>query len=164
MARKPKKGYFVNGHFVTLGSDLDRELKAELKGTSDKSRTDMKKDSDHRQAVGEALMDLRPKLLKGLDLPERLMQSLAEAKKLTDFGAKRRQLQHVGKMMRQLDEATVMACEAALQAQHQGGIEVVSLSIPRQAQPRQYVGFRCRGQLAFRSGHVEADFRERIQR
>jgi len=120
MARKPKKGYFVNGHFVTLGSDLDRELKAELKGTSDKSRTDMKKDSDHRQAVGEALMDLRPKLLKGLDLPERLMQSLAEAKKLTDFGAKRRQLQHVGKMMRQLDEATVMACEAALQAQHQG--------------------------------------------
>ncbi|MDX1330309.1 MAG: ribosome biogenesis factor YjgA, partial [Burkholderiaceae bacterium] len=51
MARKPKKGYFVHGHFVTLGSDLDRELKAELKGTTDMSRTDMKKDSDHRQAV-----------------------------------------------------------------------------------------------------------------
>ena len=74
MARKPKKGYFVHGHFVISGSDLDRELKAELKGTTDMSRTDMKKDSDHRQAVGEALMDLRPKLLKSLNLPEALMQ------------------------------------------------------------------------------------------
>ena len=120
MARKPKKGYFVHGHFVTLGSDLDRELKAELKGTTDMSRTDMKKDSDHRQAVGEALMDLRPKLLKSLNLPEALMQSLTEAKRLTDFGAKRRQLQHVGKLMRQLDAETVAACEAALAVQHQG--------------------------------------------
>lgn len=123
MARKPRKGYFVHGHFVTAGSELDKELKAELKGTTDKSRTDMKKDSDHRQTVGEDLMSLRASLLKDLDLPEALVQSLATAKRLTDFGAKRRQLQHVGKLMRQLSDEDVVACEAALRAQHQGSPE-----------------------------------------
>ena len=30
MPRKPKKGYFVSGHFVAEGSELDLELKREL--------------------------------------------------------------------------------------------------------------------------------------
>ncbi|HSV82935.1 MAG TPA: ribosome biogenesis factor YjgA, partial [Ramlibacter sp.] len=29
MSRKPKKGYFVKGHFVAEGSELDLELQAE---------------------------------------------------------------------------------------------------------------------------------------
>ena len=32
MPRKPKKGYFVRGHFVAEGSELDQELKRELGG------------------------------------------------------------------------------------------------------------------------------------
>jgi len=43
MSRKPKKGYFVKGMFVAEGSELDLELKAELKGTEGKTRTDRKK-------------------------------------------------------------------------------------------------------------------------
>ena len=39
MSRKPKKGYFVRGQFVAEGSELDIQLKAELKGTPDASRT-----------------------------------------------------------------------------------------------------------------------------
>ena len=39
MSRKPKKGYFVRGQFVAEGSELDLELKTELKGT-DVSRTE----------------------------------------------------------------------------------------------------------------------------
>ena len=42
MSRKPKKGYFVRGQFVAEGSELDIQLKAELKGTPDASRTDLK--------------------------------------------------------------------------------------------------------------------------
>ena len=33
MSRKPKKGYYVRGEFVAEGSELDLELKRELKGT-----------------------------------------------------------------------------------------------------------------------------------
>ena len=35
MSRKPKKGYFVRGQFVAEGSELDLELKRELKGTDE---------------------------------------------------------------------------------------------------------------------------------
>ncbi|MDZ4100802.1 MAG: ribosome biogenesis factor YjgA, partial [Hydrogenophaga sp.] len=43
MSRKPTKGYFVRGQFVALGSELDLELKRELKGSDDMSKTDLKK-------------------------------------------------------------------------------------------------------------------------
>ncbi|HOZ65715.1 MAG TPA: ribosome biogenesis factor YjgA, partial [Burkholderiaceae bacterium] len=39
MTRKLKKGYFVRGQFVAEGSELDLELKRELKGTDEQSRT-----------------------------------------------------------------------------------------------------------------------------
>ncbi len=78
MSRKPKKGYFVRGQFVAEGSELDLQLKAELKGT-DVSRTDLKKESAELQKLGEALVTLRSDLLAGLALPEKLLDALAEA-------------------------------------------------------------------------------------
>ncbi|MDO9605672.1 MAG: ribosome biogenesis factor YjgA, partial [Hydrogenophaga sp.] len=42
MSRKPTKGYFVRGQFVAIGSELDLELKRELKGSVDMSKTDLK--------------------------------------------------------------------------------------------------------------------------
>jgi putative two-component system response regulator len=53
MSRKPKKGYFVRGQFVAEGSELDIQLKAELKGTPDASRTDLKRESDALQDLGK---------------------------------------------------------------------------------------------------------------
>ena len=41
MPRKPKKGYFVQGQFVAEGSELDLQLKAELKGTTGATKTDL---------------------------------------------------------------------------------------------------------------------------
>ena len=55
MSRKPKKGYFVRGQFVAEGSELDIQLKAELKGTPDASRTDLKRESDELQDLGKAV-------------------------------------------------------------------------------------------------------------
>jgi ribosome-associated protein len=64
MSRKFKKGYFVQGQFVAEGSELDLELKRELKGGSDEpSRTDLKKESDELQKLGESLLDLRQDLM-----------------------------------------------------------------------------------------------------
>jgi len=120
MSRKPKKGYYVKGVFVAEGSERDLELKAELKGTWDQTRTDRKNESDALQDLGEALLGLRPKLLERLQLPEKLAEALAEHKRLTNFEAKRRQMQFIGKLMRKLDDEQVEAAKAALEEQRTG--------------------------------------------
>lgn len=122
MARKPTKGYFVRGHFVAVGSELDQELKRELKGSVDMSKTDLKKHSDHLQALGESLLTLRSDLMTRLreqheDVSDKLIEALVEAKRITNFEGKRRQMQFIGKLMRKLDDATVAAIEAALEEQ-----------------------------------------------
>lgn len=105
------------------GSELDLELKRELKGSVELSRTDLKKESDRRQALGEALVTLRADLLAKLGLSDKLLDALAEAKRITNFEGRRRHMQFIGKLMRQLDEDTVAAAQAALDEQHKGSAE-----------------------------------------
>jgi ribosome-associated protein len=120
MSRKPKKGYFVRGQFVAEGSELDLELKAELRGTNETSKTELKRESTELQKIGEALLTLRADLMEGLPLPEKLAEALAEAKRITNFEGKRRQTQYIGKLMRSLDEDTLQAVLDALEAQQKG--------------------------------------------
>ncbi|HSI54240.1 MAG TPA: ribosome biogenesis factor YjgA, partial [Ramlibacter sp.] len=120
MSRKPKKGYFVRGQFVAEGSELDLELKAELKGTTEASRTDLKRESTELQKLGEALLTLRADLMAGLSLTEKLSDAVAEAKRITNFEGKRRQMQFIGKLMRGLDEETRQSIRDALEEQRRG--------------------------------------------
>ena len=120
LSRKPKKGYFVRGQFVAEGSELDLELKAELKGTTEASRTDLKRESTELQKLGEALLTLRADLMERLPLPEKLSDAVAEAKRITNFEGKRRQMQFIGKLMRGLDEETRQAVRDALEEQRKG--------------------------------------------
>lgn len=120
MSRKPKRGYYVKGHFVHEGSELDLELKRQAKGDVDVSKSDLKRASDELQDLGGELLTLRAGLFKPLDLPDSLKDALAEAKRLTNFEAKRRQMQYVGKLMRKLDEEQVNAIRLALQIQKDG--------------------------------------------
>ena len=120
MSRKPKKGYYVKGQFVAEGSELDLELKRELKGDTDISRTDLKRESTELQKLGEALLTLRADLMTRLALPDKLVDALAEARRITNFEGKRRQMQFVGKLMRQLDPEVVEAVRQTLAEQHQG--------------------------------------------
>jgi ribosome-associated protein len=115
---KLKKGYFVRGKFVAEGSELDLELKRELKGTDEKSRTDLKRESTELQKVGVALLTLRADLLKRLALPDKLMDAVAEAKRITNFEGKRRLMQFIGKQMRLLSPETLEAIRTALVEQH----------------------------------------------
>ncbi len=121
MSRKPTKGYYVRGHFVAEGSELDLELKRELKGSTDMSKTDMKKHSDHLQALGESLLTLGApalgRLSETLDLSEKLTDAVVEAKRITNFEGRRRQMQYIGKLMRRLDEDAIAAIEAAIEEQ-----------------------------------------------
>ena len=120
MSRKFKKGYFVQGQFVAEGSELDLELKRELKGGDEPSRTDLKKESDELQKLGESLLDLRPDLMAKVDLPEKLVDAVADAKRITNFEGKRRQMQFIGKQMRLLSPETLQAVREALDIQRLG--------------------------------------------
>lgn len=120
MSRKPKKGYYVKGRFVAEGSELDLQLKAELKGTSESSRTELKRESTELQKLGVALLTLRADLYARLALPEKLHDALEQAQRITDFEGKRRQMQYVGKLMRKLTEPEVQSIENALQEQKSG--------------------------------------------
>jgi ribosome-associated protein len=118
MSRKPTKGYYVKGQFVAEGSELDLELKRELKGDVDVSRTDLKRESAELQKLGEALSTLRADLLNRIDLPDKLLEALADLQRITNFEGRRRQGQFVGKLMRQLPPETLEAARAALAEQH----------------------------------------------
>ena len=124
MAKKLKKGYFVKGQFVAEGSELDLELKREMKGTDALSKTDLKRESSELQALGESLLTLRQdlvdKLSNGGHLPDSLIEAVEQAKKITNFEGKRRQLQYVGKLMRKLDDEDVQALRASLEEQQSG--------------------------------------------
>jgi ribosome-associated protein len=114
MPRKPPKGYFVRGHFVVVGSPEDAELKRAAKWDAPYSKTDLKKQSAERQALGERLLTIKDTTLQRLALPESLLDALREARRIDDFEGRRRQLQYIGKLMRQLDDAQIAAIEAAL--------------------------------------------------
>lgn len=120
MSRKPKKGYYVRGHFVAEGSELDLELKRELKGSDEPSKTDLKRESAELQALGEDLLTLRADLMARLDLSDKLLEALDQARRITNFEGKRRQMQFIGKLMRQLEPEAIAAVRAALDEQRQG--------------------------------------------
>ena len=132
MSRKPKKGYFVRGQFVAEGSELDLELKRELKGTDSLSKTDLKRESDALQALGQDLLTLRRDLMDRLQneghVKDALLDALNEAKRITNFEGKRRQMQFIGKLMRKTDEESLAAMREALEEQRSGhGRETLAL-------------------------------------
>ena len=122
MSRKPKKGYFVKGHFVAEGSELDLQLRAEQTG-GEPSRTELKKESAEQQKLGEALLTLRSDLFERLQLPEKLVTALEDLKRITNFEGRRRQMQYVGKLMRGLDEDVLQAVRDALEEQRSGSAQ-----------------------------------------
>ena len=128
MSRKPKKGYFVRGQFVAEGSELDLEMKAELKGTTESTRTDLKRESTELQTLGEDLLGLRSETRIALQLPEKLEDAIEDARKITNFEGRRRQGQFIGKLMRKLDDEQIAAIRTALDEQkHGSATEAASL-------------------------------------
>ena len=110
----------MRGEFVAEGSERDLELKAELKGTDDQSRTDLKRESTELQKLGEALLTLRSDLLERLELSDKFKDAIADAKRITNFEGKRRQMQYIGKLMRLLEPQVVETVRAALDEQANG--------------------------------------------
>lgn len=82
------------------------------------SKTQLKRESDALQKLGEDLLTLPESRLNALDIPETLRIALRDCKKITAHGGRRRQLQYIGKLMRQVDPAPYQEAVAAFRLGH----------------------------------------------
>ena len=74
------------------------------------SKTRRKKDMHALQSLGEALVELSPDKLAGVDMPEALRDAVLEARQLHNkHEARRRQMQYIGRLMRDVDAAPIRA-------------------------------------------------------
>jgi ribosome-associated protein len=155
MSRKPKKGYFVKGHFVAEGSELDMLLRAEQTG-GEPTRTELKRESTELQKLGEALLTLPPGPMARLELPEGLVTALEQASRITNFEGKRRQMQYVGKLMRHLEPETLQAVRDAL-AEQRGGSAQQTLALHAAERWRDDLIARDEAFEAWLGAHPETD-------
>lgn len=73
------------------------------------SKSQVKREAEAAQALGERLITLRKEQLDQLDLSETLRDAVELAQRITSHGALRRQRQYIGKLMRQEDTAPIEA-------------------------------------------------------
>lgn len=79
--------------------------KATLKVRPNKSQ--LKRESEHLQHVGEQLIALKSNDLNSMDLPEELEEAVHTARKITSRSGLKRQRQYIAKIMRQIDSDAV---------------------------------------------------------
>lgn len=80
--------------------------------TENKSRTEIKKEAERLQKLGEALLKLTPGELNRLDIPDELKSAINDARSISSRQAGRRQRQFIGSLMRRIDPEPI---EHALQ-------------------------------------------------
>lgn len=73
------------------------------------SKTQLKREAEALQSLGEALAELPSDALEPLGLPDRLLHALEELRRITSHEARRRQRQFIGRLMRNVDPAPLQA-------------------------------------------------------
>ncbi|HEY9100164.1 MAG TPA: ribosome biogenesis factor YjgA [Thiobacillus sp.] len=73
------------------------------------SKSQIKREVEALQDLGEMLVKLPDAQFKRIDLPENLRIAVAACRKITQNGALRRQKQYIGKLMRGIDPAPIQA-------------------------------------------------------
>lgn len=81
-----------------------------------KSRTQIKKESDELQRLGERLIKLSPNQLKNIDIPEELRNAINDARGISSHIAAHRNRQFIGALMRQFDPTPVQEALDRLEA------------------------------------------------
>lgn len=71
------------------------------------SKTQRKKESAELQALGEALLELRPEELDAIEVPADLKDAVRDALRIRKHEALRRQRQYIGRLMRTVDPAPI---------------------------------------------------------
>ena len=91
---------------------------ADAAGAEAPSKSQRKREMHDLQALGEALVELDPRAVAKLDLPERLADAIAQARTITKHEGRRRQMQYVGRLMRDIDPEPIRAALA-----HSDGVD-----------------------------------------
>ena len=89
-----------------------------------KSRTQLKREVQSLQKLGEQLVALTPEQLQQIPMEEELLEAVLLAKKLKKHEAKRRQLQYIGSLMRQVDPEPIQIAFSRVDQEHQVDIHV----------------------------------------
>jgi len=71
------------------------------------SKSQLKREMEARQKLGERLLELSEQQLNQLALPEPLIEAVILAKRIKAHGGRYRQLQYIGKLMRSIDPAPI---------------------------------------------------------
>lgn len=82
------------------------------------SKSQVKRECDALQKLGEQLLQLRPSELEKIDLPDRLAAAITEGQRLQARGALKRQRQYIGKVMREVDSDNIIKQLELIQHQH----------------------------------------------
>ncbi|WP_413111154.1 ribosome biogenesis factor YjgA [Thaumasiovibrio sp. DFM-14] len=81
------------------------------------SKSEMKRDMDALQKLGEELVELKPQALNKVPLEEELRDAILDAQRFKNE-ARRRQLQYIGKMMRTIDPEPIQAALDKMRNKH----------------------------------------------
>lgn len=76
--------------------------------TEEKSRTQVKKEVEELQKLGERLISLSKAQLLSIDIPQELIDTVLLSKSITTNKAKRRQKQYIGALMREIDTDPIL--------------------------------------------------------
>jgi ribosome-associated protein len=82
------------------------------------SKSQIKRECDALQKLGEQLLELQQSELDKIVLPEKLAAAIIEGRKLQARGALKRQRQYIGKLMREVDSKSIEKQLALIQHQH----------------------------------------------
>ncbi|MDF2155649.1 ribosome biogenesis factor YjgA [Vibrio sp. CAU 1672] len=81
------------------------------------SKTEMKRDMEELQKLGEELVSLKPAVLEKFPLSDDLREAIADAQRFKNE-ARRRQLQYIGKLMRHEDPEPIQAALDKVRNKH----------------------------------------------
>jgi len=89
----------------------------------EKSRTQLKKEAEALQKIGEKLAELSDDQLSRMGVPPTLMEAIRAVRRMKSHGARRRQMQYIGTLMRRMD---ITAIEQGLLEIEQGAYRQAS--------------------------------------
>lgn len=95
---------------VTTEDEFDTDLPP--------SKSQVKRECDALQKLGEDLIDMKQSELDAMNLPEALDDALRTARKIQSRGGLKRQRQYIGKIMRQIDSEEIKKQVEHLQHRH----------------------------------------------
>jgi len=116
---------------INMGSVARTIMNKEITPDIYKSRTQIKKESEELQKLGERLIKLSPTQLKNIDIPDELRKAIEDARQISARKAAHRNRQFIGALMRQCDPDPVREALDRLEA----GLSLSGTSEPSKETP-----------------------------